>query len=43
MNTVYRKGCVVRRGEAFSLGIVGRGRAFDANRDKMKLVFEFGS
>ena len=38
-----RKACVVRRGDNFSLGIVGRNRAFDGNRDKMKLVFEFGS
>jgi len=38
------KACVVRRGQEFTLALVLRagGRAFDPNRDRVKLVFEFG-
>ncbi len=38
-----RKACVVRRGDTFLVGIACKNRAFDSNRDKMKLIFEYGT
>ena len=37
-----RKAAVVRRGDAFTLGVSCKNRAYDPNRDKIRFIFEFG-
>ena len=38
-----KKGCVVRRGDVLNLAIKCKDRAFDINKDRVSLSFEFGA
>ena len=37
-----KKACIVRRGDIFNLALRCRDRAFDVNKDRISLTFEFG-
>ena len=38
-----KKACIVRRGDIFNLALRCRDRAFDINKDRISLTFEFGN
>ena len=38
-----KKACIVRRGDVFNLALRCRDRAFDVNKDRVRLTFEFGT
>jgi hypothetical protein len=38
-----KKACIIRRGDVFSLAIKCKDRAFDMNKDRITLTFEFGT
>ena len=38
-----RRACIVRRGDVFGFAVRCKNRTFDLNRDRLALIFEFGS
>eukprot|EP00095_Tigriopus_kingsejongensis_P002392 maker-scaffold714_size108203-snap-gene-0.20 protein:Tk02392 transcript:maker-scaffold714_size108203-snap-gene-0.20-mRNA-1 annotation:"hemocyte protein-glutamine gamma-glutamyltransferase" len=38
-----RQACILRRGEAFTLGLMTKNRGYDPNRDHVRFSFEFGN